>query len=148
MSTHTQLMYHIVYSTKHREPTLIKDDRRRLFAYIHQLLTNKNCHLYRINGVEDHLHILTHIHPTIAIASLVKDIKLACDDFIDREEIFPKFKGWQDGYGAFTESIKSKDVLIAYIKNQETHHRKITFIEEFKTLLEEHEIKFDPKYML
>jgi len=148
MSTYTQLIYHIIFSTKHREPTLIKDHRRRLFAYIHQLLTNKKCHLYRINGVEDHLHILTHIHPTIALASLIKDIKLACDDLIKEEEIFPDFQGWQDGYGAFYESIKAKERLMNYIKNQEEHHRKVTFLDEYKTLLNEYEIKFDPKYLL
>jgi REP element-mobilizing transposase RayT len=141
-------MYHIVFSTKHREPTLIKDDRRRLFAYIHQLLTNKNCHLYRINGVEDHLHILTHIHPTIAIANLVKDIKLASDDLIKEEKIFPDFQGWQDGYGAFSETIKAKERLMKYIKNQEEHHRTISFEDEYKSLLNEYEIKFDSKYLL
>lgn len=110
MSTYAQLIYHIVFSTKNREFTMIKDHKKRLFGFIHQLLTNKKCHLYRINGVEDHLHILTHVHPTIAIAALIKDIKLASDDFIDKEAIFPKFKGWQDGYGAFSESIKAKMV--------------------------------------
>ncbi|WP_087939379.1 IS200/IS605 family transposase [Algoriphagus faecimaris] len=148
MATHTQLLYHFVFSTKHREPTIVPDHKKRLFAYIHQLLTNKNCHLYRINGVEDHLHILTHIHPTISISSLVKDIKLAADDFIKREAIFPKFKGWQDGYGAFTESIHSKERLITYIKNQEEHHRNVSFLDEYKALLNEHEIEFDEKYLL
>lgn len=148
MATHTQLLYHFVFVTKHREPTMVPDQKKRLFAYLHQLLTNKNCHLYRINGVEDHLHILTHVHPTIAVSSLVKDIKLAADDLIKRENIFPMFKGWQDGYGAFSESIKEKDRLINYIKNQEEHHRKISFWDEYKALLKEHEIEFDEKYLL
>jgi putative transposase len=148
MGTHTQLIYHIVYSTKHREPTIVQEQKKRMFAFIHQLLTNKNCHLYRINGVEDHLHILTHVHPTIAISSLVKDIKLACDDFIKREGIFPAFKGWQDGYGAFSESIKSKERLINYVKNQEEHHNKVSFLDEYKTLLKEYDIEFDEKYLL
>jgi putative transposase len=148
MGTYIQLLYHLVFSTKYREPTMIPDQKTRMFAFIHQLLTNKNCHLYRINGVEDHLHILTHIHPTVAVATLVKDIKLASDEFIKREAIFPRFKGWQDGYGAFSESIKAKERLITYIKNQEEHHRKRSFIEEYKTLLERYKIKFDEKYLL
>ncbi|GAB3222455.1 IS200/IS605 family transposase [Algoriphagus aestuariicola] len=148
MGTYTQLIYHVVFSTKHREKTIVPDQKKRLFAYVHHLLTNKNCHLYRINGVKDHLHILTHIHPTIPIASLVKDIKLAADDFIKREEIFPDFKGWQDGYGAFSESIKAKDSLIKYIKNQEEHHIETTFLDEYKALLQEYEIEFDEKYLL
>jgi Transposase and inactivated derivatives len=148
MATHTQLLCHFVFSTKHREPTIVLNQKKRLFAYIHQLLTNKNCHLYRINGLKDHLHILTHVHPTLSISSLIKDIKLAADDFIKREGIFPKFKGWQDGYGAFSESYSAKDRIINYIKNQEEHHRIVSFLEEYKTLLKEHKIEFDEKYLL
>jgi REP element-mobilizing transposase RayT len=148
MSTHTQILYHFVFSTKYRQPTLVQDQRKRLFAYIHQLLDNKDCHLYRINGMEDHLHILTHVHPTIAPATLIKDIKLASSDFIKNERIFPQFNGWQSGYSAFTESIKAKERLMNYIKNQEEHHKNVTFLEEYKALLEEYEIEFDPKYLL
>lgn len=148
MGTYTQLIYHVVFSTKHRERTMVSDQKKRLFAYVHHLLTNKNCHLYRINGVEDHIHILTHVHPTISIASLVKDIKLAADDFIKREGIFPDFRGWQDGYGAFSESIKAKERLIHYIKNQEDHHKRRTFLDEYKALLKEYEIEFDERYLL
>ena len=148
MGTHTQLVYHIVFSTKHREPTIIQDEKKRLFAFIHHLLTNKNCHLYRINAMEDHLHILTHVHPTIPVSNLIKDIKLASSDFILREGFFPDFSGWQDGYGAFTESIKAKERLIKYIKNQEEHHKNVSFMEEYKSLLDEYEIKFDPKFLL
>lgn len=148
MSTYTQILYHIVFSTKHREPSIIQGEKRRLYMYMHNILTNKKCHLYRINGVEDHVHILTHVHPTIAVASLIKDIKLASSKFIKQEEIFPEFTGWQDGYGAFTETIKAKQRLINYIKNQEEHHKNVSFIDEYKSLLEEYEIKFDPKYLL
>jgi putative transposase len=82
MSTYTQILYHFVFSTKYRHPTLVQSEKKRLFAYIHHLLTNKKCHLYRINGMEDHLHILTHVHPMVAHSSLVKDIKLTSIDFI------------------------------------------------------------------
>ena len=93
MSTYTQIIFHIVFSTKNRKPVLLQTEKKRLFAYIHQLLTNKNCHLYRVNGMEEHIHILTHIHPTLSIAALIKDIKLASSDFINREGIFPNFNG-------------------------------------------------------
>ena len=75
MSTYTQIIYQIVFGTKFRENTLTKNNRENLFKYISGLLKNKKCHLYRINGVEDQLHIVTHLHPTIALSSLVKDIK-------------------------------------------------------------------------
>jgi len=105
-------------------------------------------HLYRINGVEDHIHIVTHLHPTVALANLVKDIKLASDDFLKCEKLFSYYNGWQEGYGAFTYAFKDKDKLIEYVKNQQTHHRKKTFREEFVGLLEEHGIEFDEKYLL
>ena len=75
MSTYTQILYQIVFSTKHRKPTLIKQNREELFRFIWGILEKKNCHLYRINGVEDHIHVLTHIHPTVSLSSLIKDKK-------------------------------------------------------------------------
>jgi putative transposase len=147
MSTYTQILYQIIFSTKNRERTLTKDRRDELFKYIWGLLKNKNCHLYRISGVEDHLHLITHLHPTVSLASLVKDIKLASSQYINANGIFKQFNGWQEGYGAFTYSIKEKDRLIEYVKNQEEHHKMITFKEEFIVLLQEHGIEFDEKYL-
>jgi REP element-mobilizing transposase RayT len=147
-STYTQILYQIVFSTKYREPTMIKQDRPLLFKFIYGLLKKKDCHLYRVNGIEDHLHILTHIHPSVSLADLVKDIKLASTDLIKKNELFPDFGGWQRGYGAFTYSIKAKNNLIEYIKNQEEHHRAKTYIDELMALLEEHEIEFDERYLL
>ena len=147
MSTYTQILYQIVFSTKKRERTLIKDNRADLFRYMWGILENKKCHLYRINGVEDHLHIITHLHPTVALSNLIKDIKVASSIHIKKEGLFPNFNGWQDGYGAFTYSIKAKDHLIEYVKNQEEHHKKYTYQEELRALLIEHGIEFDEKYL-
>ena len=148
MSTYTQILYQIVFSTRNRKKSLRKTGRQELSKYIHGILKNKNCHLYRINGVEDHLHIVTHIHPTIAVACLIKDIKLATTEYIEYEFLFPGFDGWQDGYGAFTYSIGAKDNLIEYVKNQKEHHKVKTFREEYINLLKEHGIEFDEKYLL
>ena len=148
MSTYTQILYQIVFSTKHREPAMIATGRKELFKYIWAILNKKKCHLYQINGVEDHIHILTHLHPSIALADLVKDIKLASAKYVKENEIFPAFTGWQEGYGAFTYSIERKDVLINYIKNQEEHHRVKTFREEYIDLLTEHGVQYEEKYLL
>ena len=148
MSTYTQILYQIVYSTKNREQTISANKREDLYKYIWGVLKNKKCHLYRIGGISDHLHILTHIHPAISLASLVKDIKLASTDYIKNEKLFLYFSGWQEGYAAFTYAYKDKDVLIEYIKDQETHHHEKTFKEELIDLLTEHGIEFDEKYLL
>lgn len=148
MSTYTQILYQIVFSTKQREQVLEKERRPELFKYIWGILNNNNCHLYRINGVEDHLHIVTHLHPSVALADLVKSIKIASSGFIKENKIFEEFNNWQEGYGAFTYSIKEKVRLIEYVKNQEEHHKKLSFRDEYIELLKEHEIEFDEKYLL
>ncbi len=148
MSTYTQILYQIVFSTKDGQKVLINENHEKLFRYIWGILKNKKCILYRINGVENHLHIATHIHPTVALSSLVKDIKTASSIWIKQQNLFPDFTSWQKGYGAFTYSIKEKETLINYIQNQQKHHKVLTFREEYKILLAEHNIEFEEKYLL
>ena len=148
MSTHVQIYWQIVFSTKYREPVLIKENREKLYKYIWGILKNKDCVLYRINRIEDHIHIFTHIHPSIAVADLVKDIKRATNKYIKNNGIFPDFTEWQKGYGAFTYSVREKDMIINYVKNQEKHHKTISFIDEYKQLLKDNDVDFDEKYLL
>lgn len=148
MSTYTQILYQIVFSTKYREPSLLKPNREQLYQYVWGVLKNKSCHLYRIGGIEDHIHIVTHLHPSVSLASLVKDIKLSSSDYIKTQRLFPDFKGWQNGYGGFTYSFKDKDRLIDYVKNQEQHHLAVNYRDELTALLKEHGIEFDERYLL
>jgi len=148
MSTFTQILYQIVFSTKLRERTLTSNGRPQLFRYIWGVIKGMKSHPYWINGVEDHLHIATYIHPTVSLSDFVKEIKLATTFHIKENGFLKYFGGWQDGYAAFTYSIKEKQTLIEYIKNQEEHHRKVTFKEELIDLLHEHGIEFDEKYLL
>jgi putative transposase len=127
---------------------MIGPGKERLCRYIATVLKNKGCHLYRINAVEDHVHIATHIHPSMALSNLIKDIKLSASDLIKENNLFPGFAGWQAGYGAFTYSISAKDNLIQYIMNQEEHHKKVTFKEEYIKLLQAHNIEFEDSYLL
>ncbi len=148
MSTYTQICYHIVFSTKDREPVLRPDCREQLFRYIWGILKNRESHVYRINGVVDRLHILTSLHPTVSLADLVKDIKTGSSKWIKENRVFRIFSHWQDGYGAFTHCNKEIDPLIEYIKGQEEHHRKTSFVDEYRKLLLEAGIEFDERYML
>ena len=147
MSTYTQILYQIVFSTKEREYSLSNSHKEDLYKYIWGILKNKNCHLYRIGGMPDHIHIITHIHPSISLALLVKDIKIASSDYIRKHQLFPKFNGWQDGYGAFTYSYNNKEQLIEYVKNQEQHHKIKSFKEEYIELLQAHGIDYNEKYL-
>ncbi len=148
MSTYSQSLIQIVFSTKYREETLIKAHRDELYKYIWGVIKNNNCHLYRIGGIEDHIHLATSLKSTITVADLVKDIKLASSDYIKKNNLFPDFNGWQNGYSWFTYSFNAKDNLIEYIKNQETHHKGKSFKEELIDLLKEHGVEYDEKYLL
>jgi REP-associated tyrosine transposase len=147
MSTFTQILYHIVFSTKNRERVLVADRRPELYKYIWGIIQNKDSHLYRINGVEDHIHIFCSLHSSLALADFVKDIKVASSAWIKENQVFRNFTHWQDGYGAFTVSTREKEALIEYIKNQEEHHRQVSFQDELRKLLEDAEIGFDERYL-
>jgi REP element-mobilizing transposase RayT len=148
MATYTQILYHIVFSTKNRECVLLIDFREKLYRFIWGVIKNNKCVLYQINGVEDHLHIATHLHPTKNLANLVKDIKVSSSLMIKNENIFPGFTGWQEGYSAFTKSNAEKDILINYIKKQDEHHRRVSFREELIELLKEEGIDFKEECLL
>ena len=146
-STYTQIYYHIVFSTKERTPALVKERRDGLFAYVWGIIRNQRAHLYRIGGVEDHIHILTSLHPSVALADFIKAIKLGSSDWIRQNRAFPRFSHWQEGYSSFTHSRDERDRLIEYIRGQENHHRKESFLDELKRLLKEADVKFEDKYL-
>ena len=147
MGTYTQIIYHLVFSTKRRKRSLMKPGRDGLFRYMWGIVKNNRSHLYRINGIEDHVHLVTSLHPTVRLADFIKDLKTGSSKWIKEERLFPEFEHWQDGYAAFTHSIGEKNALIEYVKNQEEHHRIRSFTEELIRLLEEAGIEYDPKYL-
>jgi Transposase and inactivated derivatives len=140
MSSYRQLLYHLVFRTKDSLPTIKQDHVNQLYAYITGVVKHKNSHLYRINGIENHLHILTDIHPSLAPADFMKEVKVSSSLWMKSSNLFPAFNGWAVGYGSFTCSYKDMDRLIDYIKNQQEHHRKITFEEEYRILLKKYGI--------
>jgi len=148
MSTYRQIFYQVVFGTKNRKPSIVKEHDEELYKYISGIIKNKNCKLYRINGIEDHIHIMSDLHPSICLADYIKEIKVASSLWMKENGKFPAFEGWQDGYGAFTYSVREKDMIINYIKNQKEHHRSESFHDEYKRLLIENGIEFDEKYLL
>jgi putative transposase len=148
MSTYTQILYQLVFGTKDHIPFLTEENENVLFAYISGVLKNKSCHSYIVGGVLNHIHIVTHIHPSIAPATLIKDIKLSSHKMVlENGPIFSHFNGWQVGYGGFTYHISSKRNLIRYVENQKEHHKKISFKEELIQLLNEHQVDFREDYL-
>ena len=147
MATYTQILYHIVYGTKNHNGTLDLERHNELCRYTAGILMNKNCFVYKVGGYTEHLHILTELHPTIALADLVKDLKRAQSKWIKTDNVFPAFDGWQEGYGTFTCSWKDKERIINYIANQIEHHQHKTFREEYIEMLQQARIEFDKKYL-
>ena len=146
MSSYRQILYHLVFRTKNSEKTLVQEHSKELYAYIMGIIKRKNGFLYRINGMEEHLHILSDLHPTIALADFIRDIKTSSSIWLKETGKFPEFTGWADGYAALTYAWKDKDMIVNYIKNQQEHHKEEIFENELRRLLKEHGIEYDEKF--
>lgn len=147
MSAYTDITYHIVFGTKNRVRALDQSRREELYRFIWGVLKKRDCHLYRIGGVADHVHILTSLHPSVALADLVKEIKTSTSAWIKGRKVFPWFEHWQEGYGAFTVDAAARPGLIEYIKTQEEHHAQISFADELKRLVESAHLKWNGEYL-
>lgn len=147
MSSYRQVFLHIVFGTKFREHSINHENEIELYKYIWGVVKNKNSVLHQINGMPDHIHLLSDLHPTISLSNFIKDIKVASSLWMKESGKFPLFKGWAEGYGVFSCAERDKENVIRYIKNQKEHHRKIDYKEEYITLLKEHKIKYDEKYL-
>jgi len=146
MSSYRQILYHIVFRTKNSKKTLAQEHINELYAYILGTIKNKNCFLYRINGMEDHIHLLSDLHPNIALADYLRDIKTSSSIWLKQSGKFSAFEGWADGYAALTYAWKDKDMIVNYIKNQQEHHKEESFEDELRRLLKEHGIEVNETY--
>lgn len=126
--SYRQIFYHIIFGTKYRRPTIDEANCKELYQYISGIIKNKSCKLYRINGIGDHIHIFSDLHPSLSLSDYVKDIKVASSIWMKECGKFPKFEAWQQGYGAFTYSTKEKDIIINYIRNQKSITKKRNFM--------------------
>ena len=144
-STHLCLHYHIVFSTKDRMP-LIRDPAR-VHAYLGGVLKHLEATPLDIGGVKDHVHLLVGLKATHRLSDVLRTIKGESSRWI-HEELGERKFGWQDGYAAFTVSRSLLDTVRRYVQNQEKHHRKRSFIDEYRELLAKHEIEFDERYFV
>jgi len=146
MTSYRRILYHLIFRTKESQKTLVPEHCRELFAYFLGILRNKQVYLYRINGMEDHVHILCDMHPSMALADFMRDVKTSSSLWLKQSGKFPEFKGWADGYAAFTYAWRDKEIIINYIKNQQEHHKAESFEEELRRLLREQGIDIDERY--
>ena len=143
----TQLYTHLVFSPKYRERLLKKEIRSEVFSYISGIITNRKHKSIIINGMSDHIHIFIGLNPDDKISDLVATIKRDSSKFINGKGWFRGNYHWQDGYGAFSYGKSQLERIFSYIKDQENHHKKRTFREEYIELLKRFEIEYDAKYL-
>ena len=142
-----QFYSHIVFHTKNNKNLIQEDIEDELYSYIGGILKNLKSIPIRISGTSDHLHVLCTLPKTMAPADLVEEIKKSSSKWIkSKGERYKNFY-WQDGYGGFSISSFQVEVLKNYISNQKRHHQKISFLEEYKMLLDEYGIEYDEKYL-
>ena len=146
-STFTNLLYHIIFSTKNRIPLITKNLKEELYKYIGGIIRAEGGVQIEIGGIEDHIHILAKFKPTHSVSEMLNKIKSNSSKWANDHKMKYRRFGWQDGYAAFTVSESQAPIVAEYIRNQEEHHRKQTFQEELVALLERHGIKYDPKYL-
>jgi putative transposase len=142
------LLYHLLFSTKERRPLISSAMKPRLHDYIGGIVRGEDGDLLEINSVADHLHLLVRLHPTRAVADVVRLIKSNSSKWAnDKFRSGPKF-AWQEGYAAFTVSQSQVPHLLDYIRGQEEHHRKRDFRHELVSLLRRNGIAFEERYLL
>jgi len=144
--SYTQILFHSVFRTYKSENTLPTDDRIKfLYQQIWGIIKNKGGDLYRINSMSDHVHLLFTMPPTISLSDFMKAIKASSSKIIKTKEGFEKFKSWSEGYAALSYSLRDKDMLVKYIINQQEHHKKVTFREEYLAFIKEMGLEFDDR---
>ena len=145
MSSYRQILFHIIFRTKESKKALL-GDTRELYAYITGIVRNKSGFLYQINGTEDHIHFLSDLHPSFALADFMREIKTSTSIWIKHRNKFPGFSGWADGYAALTYGLRDKDRIVNYIKNQQVHHMQESFEDVYRRLLIGNGIVIDERY--
>ncbi len=145
--TYSQIYIQIVFAVKGRQNLIGKEWQEELNKYISGIITNKGHKTMIVNGVSDHIHVFVGLKPSMAISDLVRDIKNNSSNFInDRKLVAGKFS-WQEGYGAFSYAQSQVKTVYNYILNQETHHKKTTFKDEYHDFIDEFEIDYNEKYL-
>jgi len=146
-NTFTQLYVHVVFATKVRLNLIKPEYQKQMYEYMAGIIKNSGNHPILINGMPDHVHLLFRYKPVSNLSDLVKDIKSGVSLHINQNGwVIGKFE-WQSGYGGFSVSRSMVDKVYHYIENQEKHHEKKSFTEEFIELLKAHDVEYDKRYI-
>ena len=146
-NTYSQIYIHIVFAVKGRQNLIRAEIREELHKYITGIVTNRDQKLLSIFCMPDHTHLLIGLKPSISISDLVRDIKAGSSKFINDKKLIKGKFSWQEGFGVFSYSRSQIDTVIKYIQNQEKHHHKKSFKEEYIDFLEKFAVEYDERYL-
>ena len=146
-NTYTQIHLHVVFAVEGRQSLIAPEHNVELQKYITGIVSAQRHKLIAINNMPDHLHLLVGLRPDAALSDLVRDIKANSSSFIKAKRWVRGRFSWQEGFGAFSYSRSQLGAVIRYIENQQKHHARKSFREEYKQLLEKFEVEYDPRYV-
>ena len=146
-NTYHQVYIQAVFAVKFREAIIDKNWKPELLAVIGNLIKENDCKSFIVNGVENHIHCLIGLRPRVSISELMQSVKAKSSKWINEQKLTSERFEWQEGYGVFSYSHSHIDAVYKYIENQEEHHKKRTFKEEYLDFLEKFEVPFDERYV-
>ncbi len=146
-NTFSQIYIQTVFAVRNRQSLIKPEFKEELYKYVSGIVRNQGQKLIAINGAADHVHILIGLRPAMALADLLQEIKADSTNFINKERWVRGRFGWQEGYGAFSYGHSQLDRIIRYIQDQEEHHKRRSFKNEYLTLLRRFDIAFEEKYV-
>ena len=146
-NTYHQIYLQIVFEVKYRAAVIDKSWSNRLYGVIGNLINESNCKTIIINGVEDHVHCFIGLRPVVSVSELLKTVKAKSSKYINDHSLTSSRFEWQEGYGVFSYSQSQVDSVYNYIKNQEEHHKKQTFRDEYIGFLKQFKIEYDEQYI-
>ena len=146
-NTFSQIYLQFVFAVKHRQCLIATQYKEELHKYITGLVRNRSAKMLAVHCMPDHIHLFVGIKPVVFIPDFVKEIKVESNEFINNKNWVDKKFNWQEGYGVFSYSHSQIDAVVKYVLNQEKHHQKKTFRQEYDQLLKKFEIPFEEKYL-
>jgi REP element-mobilizing transposase RayT len=145
-STLSNLAYHVIFSTKDREPIIIQEIRDELYRYMGGIVKGEDGVVLQIGGLPNHIHMVIKLKPIHALSEIMKKVKAKSSKWINEQNLMGRF-AWQEGYGAFTVSESQIPAVIQYVREQEDHHRSLSFKDEFILILKKHRLEYDERYL-
>lgn len=146
-NSYHQIYLQTVFAVKYRNAVINKSWRDQLYAVIGSLINETTCKTIIVNGVEDHVHCLIGLKPVVSVSEMMKTVKAKASKYINDHSLTASRFEWQDGYGVFSYSQSQLDRVYKYIQNQEAHHKKQTFRDEYIEFLKKFKIEYDERYI-